>query len=64
VTVPTTFLWSDGDWAIGPVAAQACAEHVTGDYRFATVTGAGHWIPDEAPDQVAQEILARMTTEG
>lgn len=62
VTVPTTFLWSDGDWAIGPVAAEGCAAYVTGDYRFVNVAGASHWVPDEAPDTVADEILARMAT--
>lgn len=63
VAVPTTFLWSDGDWAIGPKAAESCADHVTGDYRFVNLSGVSHWIPDEAPDDTAREILARITGE-
>src|SRR5689334_8460898 len=39
VEVPTTFVWSDGDVAIGRTAAQACAEYVTGDYRFVELPG-------------------------
>lgn len=60
VTVPTTYVWSDGDVAIGRVAAQACAAHVTGDFRFVELPGVTHWIPDEAPTPLAEAILARV----
>ncbi|NES29124.1 alpha/beta fold hydrolase [Micromonospora terminaliae] len=59
VGVPTTFVWSDGDVAIGRTAADACAAHVTGDYRFVVLPGVTHWIPDEAPGPLAAAILAR-----
>lgn len=59
-TVPTTYLWSDGDFAIGPDAAHGCARYVTADYRFVPLAGTSHWIPDEAPDTVAAAILARI----
>ena len=60
VTVPTTFVWSDGDVAIGRTAAESCAAHVTGDYRFVALKDVTHWIPDEAPSEVAQAVLARI----
>ncbi|MBY8875190.1 alpha/beta fold hydrolase [Micromonospora sp. PLK6-60] len=59
VTVPTSYVWSDRDVAIGRTAAQGCAGHVTGDYRFVELTGVTHWIPDEAPDRLAEAIIAR-----
>ncbi|WP_262282073.1 alpha/beta fold hydrolase [Micromonospora sp. MA102] len=59
VGVPTTFVWSDGDVAIGRTAAEACAAHVTGDYRFEVLPGVTHWIPDEAPAPLAAAVLAR-----
>jgi pimeloyl-ACP methyl ester carboxylesterase len=59
VAVPTTYIWSDGDRAIGPTAARACAAHVTVDYRFVELPGVSHWVPDEAPDVVAAEVLRR-----
>jgi pimeloyl-ACP methyl ester carboxylesterase len=59
VTVPTTYVWSDGDLAIGETAALACAEHVRGDYRFVELSGVTHWIPDEAPAPLVDAILAR-----
>ncbi|NJP34790.1 alpha/beta fold hydrolase, partial [Micromonospora thermarum] len=58
--VPTTYVWSDRDIAIGRTAAEACAGHVTGDYRFVELAGVSHWIPDEAPSPLAEAILARI----
>ncbi|WP_026275936.1 alpha/beta fold hydrolase [Salinispora tropica] len=60
VPVPTTYVWSDRDVAIGRTAAEACAAHVTGDYRFVELTGVSHWIPDRAPAPLADAIVARV----
>ncbi|SCE74066.1 Pimeloyl-ACP methyl ester carboxylesterase [Micromonospora matsumotoense] len=60
VRVPTSYVWSDRDVAIGRTAAQACARHVSGDYRFVVLAGVTHWIPDEAPGPLAEAILARV----
>jgi pimeloyl-ACP methyl ester carboxylesterase len=60
VGVPTTYVWSDGDAAIGRTAAEACANYVTGDYRFVELPGITHWIPEQAPDQLAAAILERI----
>ncbi|PZF87310.1 alpha/beta fold hydrolase [Micromonospora deserti] len=60
VPVPTTFVWSDRDTAIGRAAARACADHVTGDYRLLELPGVSHWIPDRAPAVLAEAILARV----
>lgn len=60
VAVPTTFVWSDKDVAIGRTAAEACAGHVSGPYRFVVLPGVTHWIPDEAPAPLAEAILARV----
>ncbi|MGC5021898.1 alpha/beta fold hydrolase [Micromonospora sp. DT47] len=60
VDVPTTYVWSDKDVAIGRTAAEACAAQVTGDYRFVELSGVTHWIPDEAPAPLAEAILDRV----
>ncbi|MGN9804535.1 alpha/beta fold hydrolase [Micromonospora sp. L32] len=60
VGVPTTFVWSDKDVAIGRTAAEACAAQVTGPYRFVALPGVTHWIPDEASAPLAEAILARV----
>jgi len=66
VAVPTTYVWGTGDLAIGPAAARGCAQFVAPgvDYRFVELDGVSHWVPDEAPDLVAMEILARVATDG
>jgi pimeloyl-ACP methyl ester carboxylesterase len=60
VAVPTTYVWSDGDVAIGRTAAEACGDFVTGDYRFVELPGVSHWIPEQAPRQLAGAILDRI----
>jgi pimeloyl-ACP methyl ester carboxylesterase len=62
VEVPTTYVWSDGDVAIGRTAAEACADHVRGDYRFVELAGITHWIPEQAPEQLATAILDRLAS--
>jgi pimeloyl-ACP methyl ester carboxylesterase len=62
VEVPTTYVWSDGDVAIGRTAAEACTDHVTGDYRFVELPGITHWIPEQAPEALATAILDRIAS--
>ncbi|WP_448627086.1 alpha/beta fold hydrolase [Geodermatophilus sp. URMC 64] len=62
VAVPTTYVWSDGDVAIARTAADGCAQHVTGDYRFVELPGVTHWIPEQAPEQLAAAILDRIAS--
>jgi len=62
VEVPITYVWSDGDVAIGRTAAEACANYVTGDYVFVELPGITHWIPEQAPDQLAAAILDRIAS--
>ncbi len=60
VIVPTTFVWSDDDAAVGRRAAEACAQHVSGPYRFVELTGVSHWIPEQAPEDLSAAILAQV----
>src|SRR3954452_20266600 len=60
VSVPTTYVWSDGDVAIGRTAAEACPNYVTGDYRFVALPGVTHWIPEQAPEALGTAILDRI----
>jgi pimeloyl-ACP methyl ester carboxylesterase len=57
VTVPTMFIWSDGDIALLEKGARACGNYVLGDYRFEVLEGVSHWILDEQPDTVADLLL-------
>jgi pimeloyl-ACP methyl ester carboxylesterase len=62
VETPTTYVWSDGDVAIGRTAAEACADWVTGDYRFVELPKVTHWIPEQAPEQLTTAILDRIAS--
>ncbi len=58
VTIPTTYVWGNTDFALGRAAAERTARHVSGDYRFVELDG-GHWLPETHPEELAGEILAR-----
>lgn len=60
ISVPTTYVWSDGDVALGRKGAETCGDYVTGPYRFEVIEGASHWLPDERPDELADLVLARV----
>lgn len=59
-TVPTTYVWSTGDPAIGRAAAEGSALYATGSYRFVVLDGVSHWIPDQAPQALADAVLDRL----
>ena len=56
VDVPVTYVWSTADAAISRAAAERCALHVAGPYRFVELEGVSHWIPDEAPGALAAAL--------
>ncbi|HEY2793117.1 MAG TPA: alpha/beta hydrolase [Micromonosporaceae bacterium] len=60
VSVPITFVWGEGDPAIGAAAARSCGAHVEGDYRFVPLGGVSHWVTEEAPGALTEAILARI----
>ncbi|MCW2840380.1 MAG: alpha/beta hydrolase [Aeromicrobium sp.] len=60
--VPTTFVWGEHDQAIGRVPAEACGDFVDADYRFVELAGIGHWVPEQAPDSLAEAIITRVRT--
>ena len=60
ITVPTTFVWSTGDVAISRRAAELTGRWVTGPFDFKVLEGVSHWIPEQAPDELAAHILERF----
>ena len=62
VTVPTTYVWSTGDQALGRAGAERCGEFVDAPYEFVVLDGATHWIPEQRPDALAEAILTRTGT--
>ncbi|MCW2690055.1 MAG: alpha/beta hydrolase fold protein, partial [Mycobacterium sp.] len=57
ITVPTMYVWSDGDTGVLGKGARDCGRNVSGEYRFETLQGVSHWMLDERPDAVADLLL-------
>ena len=62
ITVPTMYVWSDGDTALREKGARDTARYVAGEYRFEVLAGLTHWLPDESPDTVADLLLDWFAT--
>ncbi|GAA2047791.1 alpha/beta hydrolase [Catenulispora yoronensis] len=60
VKIPTTFVWSTEDPAVGRASAEACGRCVEGPYRFVELEGVSHWIPDQAPVELARAVADRV----
>lgn len=57
ITVPTLYVWSTNDIALGPVAARSTGGEVEGPYRFEVLDGASHWIPETRIDELSALVL-------
>ncbi|QNE76046.1 alpha/beta fold hydrolase [Streptomyces finlayi] len=62
VTVPTLFVNSDRDPALGRRGGELTRGWVTGPYAFHTLTGIGHWIPEQAAPEVAGLLLPHLAS--
>ena len=52
ISMPTMYVWSDADVALGREGAELTENFVQGPYRFEVLRGIGHWVPEQAPDQL------------
>ena len=57
VTCPVLGVWSDGDFGCGEAQMLASQRIVAGPWRYHRITGAGHWIPLDAPDELATLLV-------
>ena len=57
ITVPTLYVWSTEDPALGREAAEATAQFVDGPYRFEVLDGVGHWVSEQVPERLSELLL-------
>ena len=62
ITVPTLFVWSTGDVALGRAAARSTGAHVDAAYRFEVLEGTSHWIPETRVDELSALLLDHLRT--
>ena len=60
VTVPTTMVWSDEDVALVRWGPENSERWVDAPFRFVELNGVSHWIPTQAPKELADAILERV----
>jgi pimeloyl-ACP methyl ester carboxylesterase len=60
VRVPTLYVWSTEDVALGRTAAETTGDHVDAPYRFVVLDGVDHWIPEREPDRLSALILEHL----
>jgi pimeloyl-ACP methyl ester carboxylesterase len=61
ITVPTLYVWGDGDHSVGRAAAEWTAQWVTGPYRFEVLPGIGHFVTDQAPERTTALLLEHLS---
>jgi pimeloyl-ACP methyl ester carboxylesterase len=62
VTVPTLYVWSTDDMALGREAAEATGGSVEAPYRFEVLESVSHWIPDTAADAFDRLLLEHLAS--
>ena len=61
IAVPTMYVWSSGDPALGRRAAELTGRYVDGPYRFEVLHGAPHWLPEARPTEVVDLLVAHVS---
>jgi pimeloyl-ACP methyl ester carboxylesterase len=62
VRVPTLHIWSTGDASLGRTCTEATGRYVDAPYRLEILDDVTHWIPELAPDRVAELVTAHVRT--
>jgi pimeloyl-ACP methyl ester carboxylesterase len=56
VAAPTLLMWGDADPIVRDQEMRRSAKWVQGPHRFHCVAGAGHWLPEDCPADVSEQI--------
>jgi pimeloyl-ACP methyl ester carboxylesterase len=60
VHVPVTHVWSDQDSALGGRTADLAPRWAAGEFELRVLPGLSHWLPEQAPDELAAIVLERV----
>ena len=59
--VPTMYVWSTDDIALGREAAEGTGAVCEGPTASRVIEGVSHWLPEEAPDQLNALLLSHLS---
>ncbi len=57
IGVPTLFIFGEQDFAILPRSVRGLNKHIAAEYREVRIPDSGHWVQNEAPDEVNAALL-------
>jgi pimeloyl-ACP methyl ester carboxylesterase len=60
VQVPVTHVWSDEDGALARRTADLAHRWAGGEFALRVLQGHSHWLPEQAPDLLADIVLSRV----
>jgi pimeloyl-ACP methyl ester carboxylesterase len=60
VSTPTLFVWGEADRFVTRAAAERCARHVTGPFRFVPLPAGTHWLPSGSAGEIAPLLLEHL----
>lgn len=60
IDLPTLYIWSDNDVAIGAAGAYATGDYITGPYKFVVFEGVDHWVQEREPERFSNELLEHL----
>jgi pimeloyl-ACP methyl ester carboxylesterase len=60
INVPTLYVWGDADDTVGRAAAEGTGDFVSAPYRFEILPGVGHFVADQAPEQLNALLLPHL----
>ena len=64
ITVPALYVYPTGDAFLGRAAADLTGRHVSAPYRYEVLDGLSHWLPEEAPDEIAALLTSHFRQPG
>jgi pimeloyl-ACP methyl ester carboxylesterase len=64
IAVPTMYVYPTGDAFLGRTAADLTGRYVEAPYRYEVLDGRSHWLPEEAPSEIADLLLSQFRQYG
>ncbi|HKO62647.1 MAG TPA: alpha/beta hydrolase [Pyrinomonadaceae bacterium] len=61
--VPTLFIFAEQDFAILPETVRGVADHVDGPFRELRIKDSGHWVQNEAAEEVNNALIEFLSGE-
>lgn len=62
IRMPTMYVWSTENSALGRTGAELTADYVEGPFRFEVLEGISHWVPEQAAEELTALMLDHLAS--